>query len=251
MNIRLPIELIRKAQQEGWIGSLGYLANLKRYRTTYYNFSYQSVSKLLGCSKSTLKRNLDILRHHNLCYFKDRNLCLVGTYELQQRFENKKLVQIKLIHGKRKLSIEYALVSEKLNSQQYYIDRLAELKQLTKLTNSRIYIEKRQYKRFQQLRLLFKKRSMQKDYQCLSVFGFGKVLGNHYTTGHRKRNQLKELGVIDVKPRKEMIKGKTFFDFKYMKAMGLIPIYAKFSKGNIFTPTASEIQILTKEGWGQ
>jgi len=119
------------------------------------------------------------------------------------------------------------------------------------LTNSRIYIEKRQYKRFQQLRLLFKKRSMQKDYQCLSVFGFGKVLGNHYTTGHRKRNQLKELGLIDVKPKKEMIKGKTFFDFKYMKAMGLIPIYAKFSKGNIFTPTASEIHILTKEGWGQ
>lgn len=251
MNIRFPIELIRKAQQEGWLNSLGYLAHLKRFKTTYYKFSYQSVSQLLGCSKSTLKRNLDILRHQNLCHFKDGNLCLVGTYQLQHRFENKKLVQIKLIKGKKKLSIEYALVSEKLDSQQYYIDRLAELKQLTKLTNSRRFLEKRQIKKFQKLRLLFKKRSMQRDYQCLSVFGFGKVLGNHYTTGYRKRNQFKELGFIDVKRKQEVIKEKTFFDFKYMKSMGLIPIYAKYSKGNIFIPTASEIHIIQKEGWGQ
>lgn len=251
MNIRLPIELIRKAQQEGWLNSLAYLAHLKRYKTTYYNFSYQSVSELLRCSKSTLKRNLDILRHNNLCYFKNNNLCLVGTYELQHRFKNKKLVQIKLIHGKKKLSLEYALVSEKLDSQKYYTDRLAELNRLTTLVNKNKWITKRDFNKFKKLRLLFKKRSMQRNYQCLSVFGFGKVLGNHYTTGHRKRNQLKELGLIDVKPKQEIIKGKTFFDFKHMKSLGLIPIYSKYSKGNIFIRTASEVSVLTEYTWGQ
>jgi hypothetical protein len=206
MNVRFPIALVKQSQQEGWTKALTYLALLKRNKTTYYNFTYQSVSKLLGCSKSTLKRNLDILRHNDLCYFQNGNLCLVGTKKLQSRFEDKKLAQIELIKGKEKLSIEYVLVSEKLTSQEYYIDKLAELKRLTKLIGTGKYIPKLQLKRFKKLRLLFKNRSMQRNYQCLSVFGFGKCLNNHYTTGYRKRNQLKELGLIHVKRKQEVVK---------------------------------------------
>jgi hypothetical protein len=251
MNIRLPIDLVKKAQQEGWTKALTYLALLKRNKTTYYNFTYQSVSKLLGCSKSTLKRNLDILRHKDLCYFQNGNLCLVGTKKLQARFKHKKLAQIELIKGKEKLSIEYVLVSEKLTSQEYYIDKLAELKRLTKLISTGKYIPKLQLKRFKKLRLLFKNRSMQRNYQCLSVFGFGKSLFNHYTTGYRKRNQLKELGLISVEQKRNVIVGKTHFEFKLMRKYGNIPQYAKYYKGIISIPLASEIHITNNYTWGQ
>lgn len=251
MNIRFPIALVKKAQQEGWTKALTYLALLKRNKTTYYNFTYQSVSKLLGCSKSTLKRNLDILRNQDLCCFRNGNLCLVGTKKLQDRFEDKRLTQIELIKGKEKLSIEYVLVCDKLTSQEYYIDKLADLKQLTKLVHSKRYVPKTQLKRFKKLRLLFKNRSMQRNYQCLSVFGFGKCLFNHYTTGYRKRNQLKQLGLISVEPKRKTIVGKTHFEFKLMRKHGNLPPYAKYYKGIISISMASEIHITNNYRWSQ
>lgn len=239
MNVRLPIELIQEAQKERWIGSLAYYARLKHHRSHFYNFSYSTVSKLLRCSKSTLKRNLDILRHKNLAFFRNGNLCLVGEYKLKELYKAKHTVFIQSRHKKEKVCLQAKLIEKNLKNQKHHIDRLADHKLLTENFD---ILNKTELKRLYRLRFLLKDKKMHKFYQCLSVYGFGQILSRHFMTGYRTQKRMVDEGLIKV--RKRFIEYECSKEDLFIGARktGAIPIYSKFDKGHILVPIASSVE---------
>ena len=110
----LPI--IQKAHTEGWLRSLSIYYKIKiLYRnSTIYNYSPNTLARLLDLSANTIRKHIKILERHDLVRYHSGNLTCVSIISFK-KINNKRCT----IHLKKEYSlkqIEHALLSKPLEA---------------------------------------------------------------------------------------------------------------------------------------
>lgn len=119
-KVFLPLALIRDAISDNYLDSLCYYVWMKKIhqKPIIYNYSLRKISAAIGCSPTTVKTHIAILKGLELIEFSAGNLIIKSTRKL---FANKKqlMVPISVSYNKsdQRDLLRFAVIKRNLHSQ--------------------------------------------------------------------------------------------------------------------------------------
>lgn len=227
----IPVWLIKKAEQGGWLRSLAYFVRLKSLHktNTHYNFSLRSLSKLVGCSPACLSFHLNILDQNGLTSYTAKNITFTGLSKLQAKYGQKN-VGVPVNHKFQLDVLRGQIIRFNLAQQQYNIDK-------SETQNCQPKGRRKQ--------ALLPTGKMKNSYTGLSANGIGNLFGLSGATGSRIRERLKNEKILSLKSRFWLLlPAAAFRDYLLMKREGVIPQYSCYINGNILLRAYPEMKYI-------
>lgn len=88
-TVFLPVALIKKANDDGWLRSLAYFVRLKSLykNNTHYNYSLRSLAAAIKCSPACLSVHLRELMGRGLVRHHAGNITFLGFKKLQELYK--------------------------------------------------------------------------------------------------------------------------------------------------------------------
>jgi hypothetical protein len=180
--VYLPVQLIKDAEEEGWLRSLAYFVRLKSlyWNNTHYNFSSRSLSSKLKCYPATLLFHLKTLEQKGIIRYHSNNISFIGLKKLQDSYGRKNIgVPVDNINQLDILRCQ--LIRFNLSAQEYKIKQSG-------LHHCSVqgFIPYR----------TSNKEKIKNNYTGLSAKGTGKLFGLSMSSGSRIRGKLSKLGFL-------------------------------------------------------
>ena len=180
-TVFLPINLIKEAEQEGWLRSLAYFVRCKSLyqNNTHYNFSLRTLGERIKCSPACLSVHLKVLEGKGLVRLHSGNITFSGLKKMQSRYGLKNMgvpVNWKNQHD----ILRGQIIRFNLTAQSYNIQRSG----LQKWERGFIPLTKDE--------------KTNSSYAGLSAKGIGKLFDRSGGSGSRIRKKLQELNQFSV-----------------------------------------------------
>lgn len=213
----LPINLIKEAEQEGWLRSLAYFVRCKSLyqNNTHYNYSLRTLGERIKCSPACLSVHLKVLEGKGLIRFHSGNLTFLGLWKLRTKWKWATIgvpVDFKNQHDVLRCQI----IRFNLNEQQHKISNNGLLNWRGGFVPST---------------------KAEKDESCyagLSVNRIGELIGRTRATGSRIRQKLSSLNYLSVRRVYSVLySGVSYSDYIFMRNNVIIPYYSFYKEGRI------------------
>src|SRR5882762_644407 len=235
----IPVKLIKKANEEGWLRSLAYFIRMKSLyvNNTHYGFNLRGLGKILNCSPACLSHHLKILRSRELVGDHSGNITFKGLRKISLLYGGKNIgVPVDPINQLDLLRAQ--LIRFNLSGQEYNIKRSGVQKCPAAETPN-----------------TFSERA----YSCyagLSAHGFGKVLKLSPAQGAALRAKMIRLGILSFirrysiyfafgDPSGEAPSGGVLRTaLRQGKIQGLIPSYAFIKDGRVLAERRMELEYM-------
>lgn len=224
-TVFLPVALIKKANDQGWLRSLAYFVRLKSLykNNTHYGFTLRSLAAKAKCSPGCLSHHLKKLEFRGLIRYHGDNITFPGLNKLK---ENNKPATIGVpVEFKNQYDIlRGQIIRFNLTAQEYNIKKSGTQIQRT---------------------IFVKETKTEKTSSCyigLSAFGVGNLFCLSGATGSRIRKKLNKLGLLGRSQvfsiLYENCDSKCFLD---MLHIGCIPIYSKYRNGRVIVERRNRV----------
>ncbi len=214
----LPVELIKDANEEGWLRSASYFVRMKslHWNNTHYNFSLRSLSSKLGCSPACLSHHIEVLKQKGLVRLHSGNMCFLG------------LKKMRVVYGYKTIGVPVDCKNQ-LSSLRCQIIRFNLCSQQFKIKKSELHIRRKGG-------ILPTKKSAKAsvNYPGLSAKGSGSLFGLSISSGSRIRRKLSDLGFIKCERVYSILfKNKSIAEYRNLRNNLVIPFYSFLSNGSI------------------
>lgn len=213
----LPINLIKEAEQDGWLRSLAYFVRCKSLyqNNTHYNFSLRTLGERIKCSPACLSAHLKVLEGKGLITYHSGNITFSGLRKMQSRYSLKNVgvpVDFKNQHD----ILRGQIIRFNLSAQSYNIRK------------SGIQLWRKGFVP------ITKDEKANSSYTGLSAKRIGSLFNRSAGSGSRIRKKLKDLTQFSVTPVYSVLFDKTsLIDFKNMRKQFTIPPYSFYREGRI------------------
>jgi DNA-binding transcriptional regulator YhcF (GntR family) len=226
--VYLPVELIKKADNEYWDRSLAYFVRLKSLykNNTHYNFSLRSLAARVGCSPACLSFHLKVLVEKGIVCYHRGNVTFAGLKKLQSMYKRASIGvpvnskhQVDFLRGQ--------IIRFNLSAQRHNIKKSGIHKRKTKSVP------------------FTRTEKTESCYVGLSAAGIGRLFGVSSATGGRIREKLGDFGLLSVKRVFSLLfSGISERDYRNMKWAGNIPIYSFWKQGRVLVERRTELEYL-------
>lgn len=118
-KVYLPLALIREAIENDWLDSLIYYIWMKKlhHKPVIYNYSLRKIAGHLKCSPTTAKKQISILKEHNLVEVLATNLHLKSTNSFFAERQLMVPVQVSTNKQEQRSFLRFACIKRNLHSQ--------------------------------------------------------------------------------------------------------------------------------------
>jgi len=233
----IPVNLIKKANQEDWLRSLAYFVRLKSLyvNNTHYGFNLRGLSKKLKCSPACLSVHLKVLRSRGLVADHSGNITFRGLAKISELY-GPKPIGVPVDHENQLDLLRAQLIRFNLSCQKYNIKRSG-IQKCPANDTPNTFLEK-----------------ASSCYSGLSAKGFGKILGLSASQGAALRSKMIELGVLSAVrrysiylasggPSGEAPSGRVLRTALIQgKRQGFYPSYAFIRNGKILAERRMELE---------
>lgn len=217
-TVFLPVALVKKANNEGWLRSLAYFVRLKSLykNNTHYGFTLRSLAARVKCSPGCLSFHLKELNSKGLLRYHDKNVTFIGLDKIKDIDKKPTVIGISVNFKHQYDILRGQIIRLNLSAQKFNIR-----KHEIQLQRPRVVPHNRT-------------ESANSCYTGLSALGVGNLFGLTGATGSRIRKKLDLLGqfrcyrVFSVIMRNISLK-----QYEDMRWIGTIPIYSRYIDGDI------------------
>lgn len=218
--VYLPVELLKKADNEGWLRSCAYFVRLKSLykNNTHYNFSLRSLSSKVKCSTGCLSFHLKVLHQKGLIVYHGRNVTFLGVRKILDLMGKKQMRNI-------------AVPVDPIN--QYDILRCQIIRFNLSAQEYNIRKSGRQIQNFGDVPHTRREKT-ESCYVGLSALGVGNLFGLSGASGSRIRKKLANLHLLKLRRMFSVLyENVSLKHFNSMKWTGAIPVYSRYVEGRI------------------
>lgn len=225
----LPVELIKKAEAENWLRSLGYFVRMKSLyvNNTHYRYNLRSLSSKLNCSPACLSFHIKELKSRGLVVEHSGNITFKGLKKISAIFGAKN-IGVPVDHKNQLDLLRAQIIRFNLAQQEYNIKKSGVQKCPRHQTPNN-----------------FSER-MNSCYVGLSAIGFGKLLGLSPAQGAAIRAKLIKMGILSSHRRFVSLFSLRGLlrraELNTMKRQGLVPIYAKLREDMLVVEKRMELR---------
>lgn len=216
-TVFLPINLIKEAEQQGWLRSLAYFVRCKSLyqNNTHYNYSLRTLGERIKCSPACLSVHLKVLSDKGLISYHSGNITFSGLRKMQSTYGLKNVgvpVDFKNQHD----ILRGQIIRFNLSAQSHNISK-------TDLQNWKGGF------------VPFTK--VEKGNSCyvgLSAKGVGNLFALSAGSGSRIRCKLKKINHLSVKPVYSVLFDNiSLINFRNMRNEFIIPAYSFLKEGRV------------------
>lgn len=203
----IPLGLLLHCNEYGLFDTLRVWMRLKNLYTkqVFYNFSYASLSKKSGFSRTALKKHIPIMERLGLLTFSGNHLFLTGIDRLKSKYK-KICVLVPICSNKRQqiAQLRHTIIRLNINNQKRQI--LIKKKLVSLKITGKGFISKSLYKKVKKGGGLAHYVKSLNTKTTLSNKRFGAIFNLSYYSGRKIQQMQKKLQLIETKPIYKLVK---------------------------------------------